>query len=70
MAGYLSTPHGAARLVTLAEYEAMHTAIWHTNADGSTVGWEGIGGVAKFVWDQMNNTLKIDRKSTRLNSSH
>lgn len=60
MAAYLETPWGQARLVSsLAEYEALHTAIWHTNADGSTVGWQGIGGVAKFFWDKANDTLKM-----------
>lgn len=60
MAAYLETPWGQARLVSsLAEYETLHTAIWHTNADGTTVGWEGIGGVAKFWWDKVADTLKM-----------
>lgn len=60
MAAYLETPWGQARLVSsLAEYEALHTAIWHTNADGTTVGWQGIGGVAKFWWDKTADTLKM-----------
>ena len=59
MSAYLSTPYGAARLVTLEEYEALHTATWATLADGSTVGWNGIGGVTKFVWDKAADTLKM-----------
>ncbi len=60
MAAYLETPWGQARLVSsLAEYETLHTAIWHTNADGTTVGWQGIGGVAKFYWDKVADTLKM-----------
>ena len=59
MTAYLSTPYGAARLVTLAQYNALHTAIWATLADGSTVGWNGIGGVTKFVWDKTADTLKM-----------
>ena len=59
MAAYLSTPYGAARLVTLAQYNALHTAIWATLADGTTVGWNGIGGVTKFVWDKTADTLKM-----------
>ena len=59
MAAYLSTPYGAARLVTLAQYNALHTATWATLADGSTVGWNGIGGVTKFVWDKAADTLKM-----------
>lgn len=59
MAAYLSTPYGATRLVTLAQYNALHTATWATLADGSTVGWNGIGGVTKFVWDKTADTLKM-----------
>ncbi len=60
MAAYLETPWGQSRLVSsLAEYEALHTAIWHTNADGTKVGWQGIGGVAKFYWDKVADTLKM-----------
>ena len=59
MAAYLSTPYGAARLVTLAQYNTLHTATWATLADGTTVGWNGIGGVTKFVWDKTADTLKM-----------
>jgi len=59
MAAYLSTPYGATRLVTLAQYNTLHTATWATLADGSTVGWNGIGGVTKFVWDKAADTLKM-----------
>lgn len=59
MAAYLSTTYGAARLVTLAQYNALHTATWATLADGTTVGWDGIGGVTKFVWDKDADTLKM-----------
>ena len=59
MAAYLSTPYGAARLVTLAQYNALHTATWATLADGTQVGWDGIGGVTKFVWDKTADTLKM-----------
>lgn len=59
MAAYLSTPYGATRLVTLAQYNALHTATWATLADGTTVGWNGIGGVTKFVWDKAADTLKM-----------
>ena len=60
MAAYLETPWGQTRLVSsLAEYETLHTAVWHTNADGTKVGWQGIGGVAKFFWNKVNDTLKM-----------
>lgn len=58
MAAYLSTAHGANRcFASLAEYEAAHTATWATLADGSKVGWDSIGGVAKFWWDKAADTL-------------
>jgi hypothetical protein len=59
MANYLSTTYGAARLVTKAEYDALHVATWHTNADGTKIGWDGIGGVNRFVWDQDADTLQL-----------
>lgn len=59
MAAYLSTSYGAARLVTQAEYDALHVATWATLADGTQVGWDGIGGVTKFVWDKDADTLKM-----------
>ena len=59
MAAYLSTTYGATRLVTLAQYNTLHTATWATLADGTTVGWNGIGGVTKFVWDKTADTLKM-----------
>ena len=59
MAAYLGTTYGAARLVTQAEYDALHVATWATLADGTQVGWDGIGGVTKFVWDKAADTLKM-----------
>jgi hypothetical protein len=59
MAAYLQTPYGQARLVTLDQWEALNVAIWATLADSSTVGWEGEGGVDKFVWDQDADTLLL-----------
>ena len=57
-AAYLSTAHGAKRcFASLAEYEAAHTATWATLADGSKVGWNAIGGVAKFFWNKAADTL-------------
>ncbi|GAB1254589.1 hypothetical protein [Desulfovibrio falkowii] len=60
MAAYLETSYGKSRLVeSLAAYEALHVATWHTNADGTKVGWQGIGGVTKFYWDKTADTLKM-----------
>ena len=37
----------------------MTKAIWHTNADGTTVGWNGIGGAPFYVQDLGNGTLRM-----------
>lgn len=58
-AAYFNTSYGKKRLVTKAQYDALHVAIWHTNADGSKIGWNGIGGVNKFVWDKSADTLRL-----------
>lgn len=58
-AAYFSTPHGAKRLVTKAEYDALHVYSWHANSDGTKVGWNGIGGVNRFVWDKQADTLRL-----------
>lgn len=59
MIEYLQTTHGQKRCVTQAQYDAAHVAVWHTNADGTKVGWNGIGGVNKFVWNPQANTLRL-----------
>jgi hypothetical protein len=56
---YFTGPYGQARLVSRDEYDARHVAIWATLADGSTVGWNGEGGVNVFVWDQSADTLLV-----------
>lgn len=58
-AAYFNTTYGKKRLVTQAQYDALHVAIWHTNADGTKIGWNGIGGVNKFVWDKAKDTLRL-----------
>ena len=56
---YLQTSAGQALCVTEAEWQTMSTATWHTLADGTTVGWEGIGGVPYFVQDLGAGTLRL-----------
>lgn len=58
-AAYFETEHGKKRLITKAEYDALHVHVWHTNADGSKVGFQGIGGVNGFVWDKAADTLTL-----------
>ncbi|ATD82229.1 hypothetical protein [Desulfovibrio sp. G11] len=56
---YLQTADGQLLLKTEAEWHAMTTAIWHTNADGTTVGWDGIGGAPYYVQDLGAGTLRM-----------
>jgi hypothetical protein len=58
---YFSTPAGAARLVTQAQWDAAHVAVHYTYPDGRTETWAGIGGVDKFVWDKTADTLRLHR---------
>ena len=48
---YLQTAEGQLLLKTEAEWQAMSTATWATLADGTKVGWNGIGGVPYYVQD-------------------
>lgn len=56
---YLQTSEGQKLCITEAEWQAMTTAIWHTNADGTTVGWNGIGGAPFYVQDLSAGTLRM-----------
>ena len=56
---YLQTAEGQLLCKTEAEWQAMTTARWHTNADGTTVGWDGIGGAPYFVQDLGAGTLRM-----------
>lgn len=56
---YLQTAEGQLLLKTEAQWQALSTAIWHTNADGTTVGWNGIGGVPWYVQNLDAGTLRI-----------
>lgn len=56
---YLQTGEGQALCKTEAEWQAMNTAVWHTNADGTKVGWNGVGGVPYYVIDTAKRTLRL-----------
>lgn len=56
---YLQTAEGQLLLKTEAEWQAMTTATWATLADGSTVGWNGIGGAPYYVQDLGAGTLRM-----------
>ncbi len=56
---YLQTADGQLLCKTEAEWQAMTTATWATLADGSTVGWGGIGGASYYVQDLNAGTLRL-----------
>lgn len=56
---YLQTTEGQLLLKTEAEWQAMSTATWATLADGTNVGWNGIGGVPYYVQDLATGTLRL-----------
>lgn len=56
---YLQTAEGQKLCKTEAEWQAMSTATWYTLADGTKVGWEGIGGVPYYVQDLNAGTLRL-----------
>lgn len=57
--GYLQTPEGQSLCRTEEEWHAMSTATWATLADGTTVGWEGIGGAPFYAPDFATGTLRL-----------
>lgn len=56
---YLQTAEGQLLCKTEAQWQAMTKATWHTNADGSKVGWSGIGGAPFYVQDLAAGTLRM-----------
>lgn len=56
---YLQTAEGRLLCKTKAEWQALTTATWATLADGSKVGWNGIGGAPYYVQDLGAGTLRM-----------
>lgn len=56
---YLQTSEGQLLCKTEAEWQAMSTAIYYTNADGVSEGWNGVGGVPWFVIDTNAGTIRV-----------
>lgn len=56
---YLQTTEGQALCCTEAQWQAASTATYYTNAAGTAEGWNGVGGVAKFVVDTVANTIRV-----------
>lgn len=56
---YLQTAEGQMLCKTEAEWQAMSTATYYTDASGNTEGWNGIGGVPFYVQDLGAGTLRV-----------
>ena len=56
---YLQTTEGQKLCTTEAQWQAMTRAVWATLADGSQVGWNGIGGAPYYVLDTAKGTLRL-----------
>lgn len=56
---YLQTAEGQLLCKTEAQWQAMTTATWATLADGSKVGWDGIGGAPYYVQNLGAGTLRM-----------
>ena len=56
---YLQTTEGQLLCKTEAQWQAMSTAVEYTLADGTTVGWNGIGGVPFYAPNTATGELKL-----------
>ena len=56
---YLQTAEGQLLCKTEEQWQAMTTATWATLADGSKVGWNGIGGAPYYVQNLGAGTLRM-----------
>ncbi len=56
---YLLSSEGQILCKSEAEWQAMTRAIWHTNADGTQVGWNGIGGAPFYAPNIETGALRL-----------
>ncbi|MDR2051151.1 MAG: hypothetical protein LBQ63_05195, partial [Deltaproteobacteria bacterium] len=56
---YLQTTEGQRLCKTEADWQAMTTATWATLADGTKVGWNGIGGAPFFAPNTGTGALRL-----------
>ena len=56
---YLQTAEGQKLCKTEAEWQAMTMATWATLADGTKIGWNGIGGVPFYAPDTATGALRL-----------
>lgn len=56
---FFQTEEGQEMCCSEAEWQEMTQDTWHTLADNTEIGWDGIGGAPKFVLDTTANTLRL-----------
>jgi hypothetical protein len=56
---YLQTAAGQQLCVSEAEWQALNTAVFFTDAEGNPHGWNGVGGAPKFVLDLAARTIRV-----------
>ncbi len=56
---FLQTQEGQALCVTEAEWQAMTQATFATLANGTKIGWDGIGGAPFYVQDLATGSLRL-----------
>ena len=56
---YLQSEEGQQLCTTEALWQAANVAKWATLADGTEIGWDGIGGVCKYVIDTNAGTIRV-----------
>lgn len=56
---YLQTSEGQILCTSEENWQTMRQAIWHTNADRTTEGWDSIGGAPYYVQDIDAGTLRL-----------
>lgn len=56
---YLQTAEGQRLCKTESEWQSMTTATWATLADGSKIGWDGIGGAPYYAPNTATGALRL-----------
>lgn len=56
---FLQTAEGQDLCVAEATWQSMSTAVYYTDAAGNQYGWDGVGGVCKFVIDTAAGTIRV-----------
>lgn len=59
LAYWLRTEEGRKLCVSEAEWQELSYAFWATLADGTKIGWDGIGGVCRYVLDLNTGSIRV-----------